>query len=290
MCPHIVDGRVHSDKDSACGLQSAARWSARSRGAHVRKKLRQRRAILLSVRDGTTDTERVPCDPQGACGLPKSGQESHRACAQCHSGNDFRVNTRKRLLAAPKVACHAVCAPSFSSWASFNFRRLTAVRKPTCQAMTRSCGRDRGMTASASAVTLRSIPQCDGESINSTKLLRFIKGSSTIQISSVTRSRMVNGQQNASIADRESVATKIRVGDWDVSGRGGIRCLKPLSMARHSALYEHASLPPAARWTSAGRSFVMVESYNGAADQCAGSAREEGLSIHNSKSQSPREE
>ncbi|RNC38959.1 hypothetical protein TcCL_NonESM11751 [Trypanosoma cruzi] len=147
-----------------------------------------------------------------------------------------------------------------------------------------SCGRERAIVASSSAASLRSIPQCDGESINSTKLLRFIKGRSIIQISSVTRSRMVNGQQNASIAERESVATKIRVGDWDVSGRGGIRCLKPLSMARHSALYEHASLPDATRCTSAGRSFAVVYSYNIAADQCAGSAREEGLSIHNSKS------
>ncbi|RNC44296.1 hypothetical protein TcCL_NonESM05976 [Trypanosoma cruzi] len=101
---------------------------------------------------------------------------------------------------------------------------------------------------------------------------------------------MVNGQRNASIADRESVTTKIRVGDWDVPRRGGMRCLNPFSMERHSALYEHASLPAAARCTSTGRSFAAVYSYNSAVDQCASSAREEGLSIHNSKSQSPREE
>ncbi|RNC54704.1 mucin-associated surface protein (MASP) [Trypanosoma cruzi] len=96
--------------------------------------------------------------------MPRSGQESHRTCARCrHSRNDVRFNTRNRGLATPINACHAVCAPSFSSWASFQYSRLTATRKPTCQALTQSCGRDRAMTASASAVTLRGIPQCHGK-------------------------------------------------------------------------------------------------------------------------------
>ncbi|RNC55300.1 hypothetical protein TcCL_ESM07214 [Trypanosoma cruzi] len=51
MCPHIVDGRAHSAAGWAGGRQSAARLPAMSCGAHVGKKLRQRRAILLSVRE-----------------------------------------------------------------------------------------------------------------------------------------------------------------------------------------------------------------------------------------------
>ncbi|RNC53366.1 hypothetical protein TcCL_ESM09310 [Trypanosoma cruzi] len=43
MCRHIVDGRAHSAADWAGGRQSAARWSARSCGAHVWKRSRRRR-------------------------------------------------------------------------------------------------------------------------------------------------------------------------------------------------------------------------------------------------------
>ncbi|RNC42486.1 mucin-associated surface protein (MASP), partial [Trypanosoma cruzi] len=97
-------------------------------------------------------------------GLSKSGQESHRACAQCrHSGTDVRVNTRNRVLATPTGACHAVCAPSFSSCTSFHYNLLTAVRKSTCQAVTHSCKRDRAIVTSSSAASLRGIPQCDGK-------------------------------------------------------------------------------------------------------------------------------
>ncbi|KAF8307070.1 hypothetical protein TcBrA4_0020810 [Trypanosoma cruzi] len=70
----------------------------------------------------------------------------------------------------------------------------------------------------------------------------------------------------------------------------GMRCLMPLSVARHSALYEDASLPAAARCTSTGGSFVVVEPYNSAAYPDASSAREEETSVHNSKSYAPREE
>ncbi|RNC36205.1 hypothetical protein TcCL_Unassigned00847 [Trypanosoma cruzi] len=96
--------------------------------------------------------------------------------------------------------------------------------------------------------------------------------------------------RGASNAERESVSSSIRVGDWDVSRQGGMRCLKTFSIARQSALYEHARLPAAARCTSTGRSFVVVESYNSAADPDASAARYEGPSVHNSKSQSPKEE
>ncbi|RNC42495.1 hypothetical protein TcCL_NonESM07845 [Trypanosoma cruzi] len=170
MCPHTVDGQLHSAAGWAGGRQSAARWSARSCGAHVGKRFRrrQRRAGHRSEGGTAPPTQRVPCDPQGACGLSKSGQESHRACAQCrHSGTDVRVNTRNRALATPTGASHAVCSTSFSSCTSFHYNLLKAVRKSTCQAVTQSCERDRAITASASAVALRGIPQCHGENVDS---------------------------------------------------------------------------------------------------------------------------
>ncbi|RNF01411.1 thimet oligopeptidase [Trypanosoma cruzi] len=119
---------------------------------------------------------------------------------------------------------------------------MTAVRKSTCQIGMPHCGRDRVIVDSFSAASFRGIPQCDGKNINSTERPRFTKESGIIPISSVMRLRMASGTtRGASIADRESVASRIRVGDWDVSRRGGIRCLKPFSVARHSALYEPAS-------------------------------------------------
>ncbi|ESS63062.1 mucin-associated surface protein (MASP) [Trypanosoma cruzi Dm28c] len=111
-----------------------------------------------------------------------------RLCAEPPLGNDVRVNTRNRVLATPTSACHAVCAPSFSSWNFFQYGRLTAVRRPTCQALTQSCGRDRAMTASASAVTLRGIPRRHGENVESTVRTRSASESGTVQISSVTSS------------------------------------------------------------------------------------------------------
>ncbi|RNC58879.1 hypothetical protein TcCL_ESM03489 [Trypanosoma cruzi] len=89
MCPHTVDGQVHSAAGWAGERQSAARWSARSFGAHFGKRFRrrQRRAGHRSQGGTAPPTQRVPCDPQARAGLSKSGQESHRACAQCrHSG------------------------------------------------------------------------------------------------------------------------------------------------------------------------------------------------------------
>ncbi|RNF04360.1 hypothetical protein TcG_10800 [Trypanosoma cruzi] len=70
VCRHTVDGRAHSAADWAGECQSAARWSTRSCGVFVWKRFRrrQRRAGLLGKeREGTTDTEGITCDPQGAC-------------------------------------------------------------------------------------------------------------------------------------------------------------------------------------------------------------------------------
>ncbi|KAF8306520.1 hypothetical protein TcBrA4_0023110 [Trypanosoma cruzi] len=118
-----------------------------------------------------------------------------------------------------------------------------------CQALTQSCGRDRAMTASASAVTLRGIPRRHGENVESTVRTRSASESGTIQISSVTASCTASSpRQSASIAERESVATGTRVGDLDAAaGRGTENCLWPCSVAGRSARQEHARLPAAAR-------------------------------------------
>ncbi|EAN98842.1 hypothetical protein Tc00.1047053506767.410 [Trypanosoma cruzi] len=187
---------------------------------------------------------------QGACGLSKSGQESHRTFARCrHSGHDVRVDTRNRVLATPKNACHMVCAASFSSCTSFHYNPPTALRKPTRQALTQSCGRYRAMTAPASAVTLCGIPKCHWENTEPTARPQSASESGIMLIFSMTSSRAASGpRRSASIAERESVAAGTRVGDWDAAARRGTEnCLWPCSVARRSARQEHARLPAAAR-------------------------------------------
>ncbi|KAF8303497.1 hypothetical protein TcYC6_0039410 [Trypanosoma cruzi] len=162
-------------------------------------------------------------------GLSKSGQESHRTCARCrHSGHDFRVDTRNRVLATPTSACHAVYAPSFSSCTFFHYNPPTALRKPTCQALTQSCGRDRAMTAPASAVTLRGFPKCHWENTEPTVRPRSASESGTVQIFSVTSSCAASGPRRSdSIAERESVAAGTRVGVRDAAARRGTgNCLR----------------------------------------------------------------
>ncbi|RNC56298.1 mucin-associated surface protein (MASP) [Trypanosoma cruzi] len=75
----------------------------------------------------------------------------------------FCEEIRNRVLATPTAACHAVCATSFFSCTSFHYNLLTAAKKPTCQAVTQSCERDRAIVTSSSAASLRGIPQCDGK-------------------------------------------------------------------------------------------------------------------------------
>ncbi|RNC39787.1 thimet oligopeptidase [Trypanosoma cruzi] len=75
-----------------------------------------------------------------------------------------------------------------------------------CQAVTQSCGRDFAMTASASAVTLRGIPQCHGENVEKTARPRSSRGSGTVQISWARSSWTASGSRHsASIAERESL-------------------------------------------------------------------------------------
>ncbi|RNF00070.1 hypothetical protein TcG_11816 [Trypanosoma cruzi] len=88
MCPHIVDGRARSAAGWAGGRQSAARLWARSCGAHVWKKLRERRAGLLGEEGKAQQTQKKLIVILRTCaGLSRSGHESHRAFARCrHSG------------------------------------------------------------------------------------------------------------------------------------------------------------------------------------------------------------
>ncbi|RNC39644.1 thimet oligopeptidase, partial [Trypanosoma cruzi] len=124
------------------------------------------------------------------------------------------------------------CAPSFSSWNFFQYGRLTAVRRPTCQALTQSCGRDRAMMASASAVTLRGAPQCHGENVESTVRTRSTSESGTVKISSATSSYTASSpRRSASIAERESVATGTRVGNRDAAAMRGTEKLSVATLS-----------------------------------------------------------
>ncbi|RNF03228.1 mucin-associated surface protein (MASP) [Trypanosoma cruzi] len=252
MCRHTVDGKAHSAAFWAGECKSAARWPTRSCGVFVWKRFRrkQRRADLLDEEGTPPPTQRVACDPQGACRpVEERAGVASRLCGDPPLGHDVRVNTRNRVLATPKSARHAVCAPSFSSWNFFQYGRLTAVRRPTCQALTQSCGRDRAMMEPASAVTLRGIPQCHGENVEPTVRPRSTSESGTVQISSVTSSCTASSpRRSVSIAERESVAAGTRVGVWNAAaGRGTGNCLRPCSVAGHSARQKHARLPAAAR-------------------------------------------
>ncbi|RNC38669.1 hypothetical protein TcCL_NonESM12059 [Trypanosoma cruzi] len=205
---------------------------------------------VSSVKKGTAPpTQGVPCDPQGARACRRAGRS--RIAPVRRSADRARCPGQHQEVssATPRSARHAVCAPSFSSWNFFQYGRLTAVRRPTCQALTQSCGRDRAMTASASAVTLRGIPQCHGEHLKPTVRTRSTSESGTVQISSATSSCAASEPRRSdSIAERESVAAGTRVGDRDAAARRGTEnCLWPSSVAGHSARQEHARLPAAAR-------------------------------------------
>ncbi|RNE96573.1 hypothetical protein TcG_12950 [Trypanosoma cruzi] len=203
-----------------------------------------------SVKKGTAPpTQRVTCDRRARGPVEERAGVASRLCGDPPLGHDVRVNTRNRVHTTPSSACHAVCAPSFSSWNFFQYGRLTAVRNSTCQALTQSCGRDRAMTASASAVTLRGAPQCHGENVASTVRPRSTSESGIMLISSVTSSCTARiPRRSASIAERESVAAGTRAGDRDAAARRGTENrLWPCSVAGQSARQKHARLPAAAR-------------------------------------------
>ncbi|KAF8292119.1 hypothetical protein TcYC6_0118560 [Trypanosoma cruzi] len=78
------------------------------------------------------------------------------------------------------------------------------------------------MTASASAVTLRGIPQCHGENVEPTVRPRSASEGGMAQIPSLTSSCTASGpRRSASTAEREPVAAGTLVGDWDAAARRG---------------------------------------------------------------------
>ncbi|RNC35388.1 thimet oligopeptidase [Trypanosoma cruzi] len=171
MRPHTVDGRAHSAAGWAGEPQSAARWSARIWGAHVGKRfrLRQRRAGLLSKKGRRHRHRGFLVIRRARAGMSKSGQESHRACAQSrHSGHDVRVVPG--IESSPHRQAPAMrCTRLLFFWASLQYGHPTGVKKSTCQIGPPSCGRDRAIMASSSSASLRGIPQCDGENMKSTE-------------------------------------------------------------------------------------------------------------------------
>ncbi|KAF5213636.1 hypothetical protein ECC02_013831 [Trypanosoma cruzi] len=183
-----------------------------------------------SIKKGRRHRHRVPCDLQGACGPveERAGVASHlRAVpplgARCPGRHQEQspCHTDKRL---SRGVCGFLFLPHI-----FQYSRLTAARKPTCQALTQSCGRDRAMTASASAVTLRGIPQSHEENVEPTVRPRSASESGTVELSSVTSLCAASEPRRIdSIAERESVATGTRAGDWDAAARRGTEnCLRP---------------------------------------------------------------
>ncbi|EKF99900.1 hypothetical protein TCSYLVIO_009175, partial [Trypanosoma cruzi] len=165
---------------------------------------------VSSVKKGTAPpTQRVTCDLQGARRPVEEREESHRAFAEIRHSGTMSGSTPGTESSPHRKAPVMRCARlPFSSWNFFQYGRRTAVRKSTCQALTQSCGRDRAMTATASAVTLRGIPRRHGENVESTVRTRSASESGTVQIASATSSCTASGpRRSASIAERESVAT-----------------------------------------------------------------------------------
>ncbi|RNC36010.1 mucin-associated surface protein (MASP) [Trypanosoma cruzi] len=135
MYPHTADKQAHSAADWAGEFRSAARWSTRSCGAHVWKKLRrrQRRAAHRSEGGTAPPTQGVTCDPQGARRSDeKRAGVASRLCAVPPFGDRCPGQRQEESSATPSTACHAVCAPSFSSRTFFQYGRFTAAREPTC--------------------------------------------------------------------------------------------------------------------------------------------------------------
>ncbi|EKF26408.1 hypothetical protein MOQ_009900, partial [Trypanosoma cruzi marinkellei] len=129
MCRRIVDGRAHPAVDWAGGRQPTARWSTMNSRRSNREKVPAEAEAgrpRQHGKDGATDTG-TTCNAHGVrMPVEEWAGVASRLCAKPRlRGDDGQVDTRNRFLATPKIACHAVCAPSFSSRSSFQFRRLT---------------------------------------------------------------------------------------------------------------------------------------------------------------------
>ncbi|RNC34202.1 hypothetical protein TcCL_Unassigned03026 [Trypanosoma cruzi] len=205
--------------------------------------------------------------------MSRSGQESHRACAQSrHSGHDAQVvpgieSPPHRQ--APLMRC---ARPPF-------LLGIPPVRSPDCSkkvhvpdwaALLREGSCNHGLVVSSLIAWDTAVRWREHEVHRVTSLYQGEQHNPTL-FSNVAS----HGQWGS--AECLSCRRGVRC-HQDSCGRlgcfqtKGMRCLMPFSVARHSALYERASLPAAARWTSTGRSFVVVEPYNSAADPDASSA------------------
>ncbi|ESS62503.1 hypothetical protein TCDM_09838 [Trypanosoma cruzi Dm28c] len=223
--------------------------------------------------------------------MSRSGQESHRACAQSrHSGHDVRAVQGIQSLPHRQVPAMRCTRPSF-------LLGIPPVRSPDCSkkvhvpdwaVLLRKGSCNHGFVVSGLIAWDTAVRWREHEVYRVTSLYQGEQHNPNIFSDLAS-----HGQWN----DAECLNCRRGVrshqdscGRLGCSQKKGMRCLMPFSVARHSALYERASLPAAARWTSTGRSFVVVEPYNSAADPDASSAREEETSVHNSKSYAPREE
>ncbi|RNF05235.1 hypothetical protein TcG_10717, partial [Trypanosoma cruzi] len=228
------------------------RWSTRSCGAHVGRRFRrrQRRAGHRSQGGTAPPTQRVPCDPQGACRpVEEWAGVASRLCAvpplgdRCpgqHQEQSPRHTDRRlsRGVRAFLFLLGTLPVPSLHCSEEVHVPDIDAVLREE------SCNRGlfvSGLTAWNTAVSWENVkpavcPQSAGEC-------------GTVQISSLTSSCTASGPRRSdSIAERESVATVTRVGDWDAAARRGTgNCPRPYSVTGHSARQVHARLPAAAR-------------------------------------------
>ncbi|ESS61792.1 hypothetical protein TCDM_10583 [Trypanosoma cruzi Dm28c] len=287
MRPHVVDGRAHTAAGWAGGSQSAARWSARFCGAHVGRSFwrRQRRAILLSEGVTAPPTQKVTFDTEGTCRhVEEWAGIAPCLCAEPPLGARFPGRARNTVPATPTGACHAVYAPSF-------LLGIPPVRSPDCSkkvhvpdwvVLLREGSCNHGFVVSGLIAWDTAVRWREHEVYIVTSLYQGEQHNPTLFSDLAS-----HGQWN----DAECLNCRRGVrshqhscGRLGCSQTKGMRCLMPFLVARHSALYERASLPAAARWTSTGRSVVVVGPYNSAADPDASSARDEETSVHNSKS------
>ncbi|RNF00737.1 hypothetical protein TcG_12027 [Trypanosoma cruzi] len=131
MCPHTVDGQEDAAAVWAGGRQSAARWSTRSRGAHVGKRFRrrQRRAGHRSQGGKAPPTQRVPCDPQGACRpVEEWAGVASRLCAVSPLGAGCSCNTLGLLHSVRPDKCGNFTAAARTVPRCVSNRVVTAAR------------------------------------------------------------------------------------------------------------------------------------------------------------------
>ncbi|EKG03720.1 hypothetical protein TCSYLVIO_005228, partial [Trypanosoma cruzi] len=216
---------------------------------------------LTSVREGRHHRHRgLLLIRRARAGMSRSGQESHRACALCRrSGHDVRAVPGIQSLPHRQVPAMRCTRLPF-------LLGIPPVRSPDCS---------KKVHVPDWAVLLRE-GSCNHGFVVSGLIAwdtaaRW-RGHEVYIVTSLYQEEQHNPNNFSDLAshgqwdDAECLNCRQGVrrhqdscGRLGCSQTKGMRCLMPLSVARHSALYEHASLPAAARWTSTGRSVVAVE-------------------------------